>query len=89
VTGQREHEARTHDFTVRCWGHDYTFDPVEGGLRGKAMGWGDGLQDGDYLLLRNGEGSTRYRIERVRYFSPQGDMWKADLIFAPRTEARS
>jgi hypothetical protein len=75
---------QTHDYTVREWGHDYTFTPVEDGRRGQVVGWGTGLQDGDYLLLRNGDGSTRYRIKRVAYFRDPEDMWRADVVFAPR-----
>lgn len=78
----------THDYaTRRGWGHDYTFTPIDGGQRGHAMGWGYGLKDGDYILLRDREspnGSSRYRLEHVEYFLDPGDMWKADLAFAPR-----
>jgi hypothetical protein len=79
-----ETQPRTHDYTTRRWGHDYTFDPIKGGQRGTALGWGRGLRDGDYLLLQNGAGSTRYRIERVSYFADPADMWKAELAFDPR-----
>jgi hypothetical protein len=77
-------EARTHDYTRRGWGHDYTFKPRDGGQRGRVMGWGHGLRDGDYLLLQNGDGSTRYRIVLVKYLGNPNDMWSADVEFAPR-----
>lgn len=74
----------THDYSLRCPGHDYTFTPVDHGKRGKAMGWGRGLESGDYLILKNGSDSTRYRIESVVYFGDPADMWSAKVIFAPR-----
>lgn len=80
-------ESKTHDYTNRYWGYDYSFEPIDGDQRGKVFGWGNGLQDGDFLLLQNGSSSTRYRIERVEYIGGQGgpkDQWKADVVFAPR-----
>jgi hypothetical protein len=77
---------QTHDYTVRKWGHDYTFDPLDEGQRGRMIGWGRGLLNGDYLLLENPESGhpTRYRIKAVTYFHNPGDMWRADVVFAPR-----
>ena len=79
----------THDYGPghRYWGHDYTFTPTAGGQRGRAMGWGQGIRTGDYLLLANGHRSTRYRVESIEYMLDPDDMWAADLVFAPRTEA--
>ena len=82
-------QPSTHDYTKRYWGHDYIFKPIDGGMRGEVTGWGYGLSDGDYLLLQNKGGSTRYRIEQVEYIGGQGgphDMWKADVVFAPRSQ---
>jgi hypothetical protein len=53
----------THDYTRRSWGHDYTFTPADGGMRGRAVGWGKGIAAGDFMLLVNGPGSTRYQVE--------------------------
>lgn len=75
---------KTHDYTQRGWGHDFTFDPIDGGKGGAMMGWGFGLEDGDYLILPNGGGTTRYQIKTVEYFSNPKDMWKAKVVFAPR-----
>lgn len=78
----------THDYaTLRCAGHDYTFTPKDGGQRAHAMGWGRGIQNGDFLLLetvKNPDGKARYRVDTIAYFSDPPDMWSADLTFVPR-----
>jgi hypothetical protein len=76
-----------HDYTRRFWGHDYVFEPIDEGLRGKVMGWGNGITAGDYLILQNGNGdeSTRYKVETIRYELDPSDMWSADVTFAPRS----
>ncbi len=76
---------RTHDYTSRCWGHDYVFRPIDNGQRGDLTGWGNGIRRGDFLLLQNGTGSTRYRVERITYYPDPPDMWEASVTFAPRT----
>ena len=75
---------RTHDYTERYWGHDYTFDPIDDGMKGHAMGWGTGIEVGDYLLLQNGSDSTRYKVDSINYYADPSDMWSAELSFAPR-----
>lgn len=80
-------EGRTNDYTVRGWGHDYTFDPVDNGQRGRMMGWGHGIEPGDYLILPADPGTTRYRVKSIRYFSDPPDMWSAEVVFAPRPKA--
>lgn len=76
---------KTHDYTNRHWGHDYTFSPIDNGAKGELMGWGTGIEAGDYLIIQNGDGSTRYQVEEIEYFSNPKDMWKATATFAPRT----
>lgn len=78
-------EGATHDYTQRGWGHDYTFSPGNGGRTGSMTGWGHGIERGDYLLLHNGGGSTRYRVAKIEYYSDPSDMWNAEVVFAPRT----
>lgn len=78
----------THDYRnrLRCWGWDigYTLLP---GNRLRAHGWGDGLSAGDYVLLSNGDGDTRYRVgDDFRYERDPSDMWFATLHFAPRED---
>lgn len=78
--------TRTHDYTERYRGHDYTFDTKDRGQTAHGIGRGHDLEDGDFLLLQNGEGrATRYRIVRVDYYKDPPDMWNADLVFAPRS----
>jgi hypothetical protein len=86
-------DSQTHDYTSRGWGHDYTFDPVDGGLRGRMSGWGSGIKAGDFLLLgsvrilaknRAEVKTTRYQVQKIRYASDPPDMWFADVLFAPR-----
>jgi hypothetical protein len=76
---------QTHDYTHRFWGHDYTFDPGRGGLEAKMMGWGMGIERGDFLVLAHPQGgTTRYRVNRIEYYNDPPDMWRADVVFAPR-----
>jgi hypothetical protein len=76
----------THDYTRRGIGHDYTFTPKRGGLEGYMQGWSyQMIREGDYLLLQNGDTSTRYRVKRIRYYMDPKDMWEAEVVFAPRT----
>lgn len=74
-----------HDYTNRYWGHDYTFDPLDNGIKGRMMGWGCGIKSGDFLIIQNGEGSTRYKVDSIQYFLDPHDMWSAVVSFAPRT----
>ena len=77
-------DVGTHDYTIRVPGHDYTFEPLNGGLGGSMMGWGCGIRTGDYLILANGRKTTRYRVRKIDYFADPPDMWGADVEFAPR-----
>lgn len=83
VTSQRL--PITHDYTNQRWGHACAFEPIDGGLKGRAHGWGAGVAIGDYLLLPNDESSSRYKVTRIRYVLNPPDQWFAELEFAPRT----
>ncbi len=74
----------THDYTKRYWGHDYTLEPINQGKKGHMMGWGRGIKKGDFLLLENGDDSTRYKVDSINYRSDPPDMWSANVTFAPR-----
>lgn len=74
----------THDYTQRFPGHDYIFRPLEHGKLGQMQGWGRGISKGDYLLLENGRGSTRYQVRSINYYTDPTDMWSAEVVFAPR-----
>lgn len=80
-------EAATHDLT----GTDYAFSPKDDGQCGHIACWNALFsrmkpQVGDYLILRNGDGSSRYQVtgvDRCWNVDPP-TMWMADLVFAPR-----
>lgn len=75
----------THDFSVRGWGHDYVIHKVkhEGRVL-EVSGWTRGIKKGDYLIMKNGERTTRYRTAQIEYCSDPSDMFFATLEFAPR-----
>lgn len=81
-------EPRTINYAHRAWGHDYTFDPIDGGMTGRIVGWCTPLPEvGDYMLLRNGQGTTRYRVTSVRGYGTPVDMYEAQVAFDPRVHA--
>lgn len=84
-TVARESKPQTHDYTRRTWGRDFTFTPRNGGQRGTMIGWGEGINTGDYLILPHNNATTRYKIERIDYYADPPDMWRAEVVFAPRT----
>ena len=84
ITDPNTHDYRDHN---RYWGHDIVFRPIDGGHKASASGWGNGLKRGDYILMSNGDGETRYKIDKIEYCLDPTDMWHADLSFAPRQQA--
>lgn len=75
--------ATTYDLTR----DDYAFSPADGGKRGHISCWNGRMpKAGDYLILRNGVTSTRYRVTVTDscFGVDPPTMWMADLIFAPR-----
>lgn len=42
------------------------------------------IEAGDYLILQNGDGSTRYRVKTIEYKRDPKDMWEAEVVFEPR-----
>jgi hypothetical protein len=79
---------RTHDYSVRYWGHDYAIHSGrDGGQWLNVSGWGRGIEPADYLILRAGpQGTTRYQVAAIEYSDNPSDMWNAELTFAPRLE---
>lgn len=79
-------QAVTYDMT----GEDYAYRPADEdarGLRGHIACWNSRHpQGGDYLILRNGTGSSRYRVVDVDLCMnvDPPTMWMANLEFAPR-----
>lgn len=78
----------THDYTVPRWGHDVVISTVaDGGQRLEVSGWGRGIVAGDLLVLAHAEvpgGSSRYVVEKIKYYEDPPDMFAAMLAFAPR-----
>lgn len=80
---------KVHDYTRRFWEHDYTYKPRNGGLQAEMMGWGLGLETGDYLLLASRNASDPpacYQIYFLLYMHNPQDMWQADVHFVPGTD---
>lgn len=85
---ERSPEPQTHDYTRKTWGHNYEVMAVKrGGMELRLCGWGHGIKEGDYLILENGSGSTRYKVESIAYRTDPPDMWFANAVFAPRQAA--
>lgn len=84
--------AVTHDFSKRYWGHDYMVTKViDAGQEIKMMGWGGDCpgfdkrpEEGDFLILVNGDTTTRYRVSAVFHYHDPRDMWRLTADFAPR-----
>lgn len=75
----------THDYSVTSWGHNCDILSInDNGMSLRIAGWGKGLSDDDYLIIKNGSGTTRYKIDKVRYETNPSDMWFAEATFAPR-----
>jgi len=75
----------THDYSKTEWGHDYSvLENKSDGLSLRLAGWGAGLSENDYIILKNGEETTRYQINDIEYEGNPIDMWFASVSFAPR-----
>ncbi len=75
----------THDFSAREWGRNYSIGRIEsGGLNISLTGWGTGIKTGDYIIIKNGDDTTRYKFDSVEYHRDPHDMWFGELTFAPR-----
>ena len=83
LAGQPAREAATHNLTRT----DYAFRSADDGQRGHIACWSGVMpRAGDYLILRNGDSSSRYQVTGVDpclNVDPP-TMWMADLAFAPR-----
>ena len=76
----------THDYSqIRGYGHDVAVLTVlDGGQRIRVAGWGCGITVGDFVLLTQGDGVTRYRVIGINYMCDPADQWFAWMVFAPR-----
>ena len=76
---------KTHDYSVREWGHNYNIIDIEDdGMSIRLAGWGRGISNNDYIIIANGDDTTRYQISEVEYENNPTDMWFASASFAPR-----
>lgn len=74
-----------HNLSRQTWGNNYNIMEIhEKGMRVDLVGWRRGVKSGDYLLLKQGEGTTRYLVDSIRYVGNPDDMWFAETSFAPR-----
>ena len=75
----------THDLSSKAWGCNYNVMQIhDGGMRVDLAGWHSDIKNGDFLLLKQTNGTTRYLVESIRYCSNPADMWFATAAFAPR-----
>ena len=75
----------THDISRKSWGCNYNvMEFRDGGMSVDLVGWRSGIKNGDFLLLKQDDGTTRYLVESIRYESNPPDMWFATASFAPR-----
>ena len=80
-----ETDMKTHDYSSPSWGHDYNVHSIEDeGLLISLSGWGKGISNNDYIIIKNGAGTTRYQINSIEYKYDPSDMWFASPSFAPR-----
>lgn len=78
-------EPKTHDLSMQAWGRNYNVMNIhKKGMKVDLVGWCSGIKKGDYLLLRQGDGTTRYLVDDIRYEGDPEDMWFAETSFAPR-----
>jgi hypothetical protein len=76
---------KTHDLSLRAWGCNYEIMSLTNdGHNADISGWHEGIQSGDYILLKSGEGSTRYQVSSIEYMTDPRDMFFASIDFAPR-----
>ena len=87
-------EPKTHDYTIRVWGHSYNvINVIDEGIELDMFVFSDTiLRDGDYMIMTNSapppgkNDTTRYQIvTRERMVDPM-DMYRVRARFAPREE---
>jgi hypothetical protein len=88
MIGRAKRQPVEHDWTAR----DYAAFPRDGGTQLGMVAWADHgpmPRAGDYLILRNGDDTTRYKVDEVRMSSGEGEVRNLSLTFAPRRTRRS
>jgi len=84
-------EVQTIDLSRRSWGCNYNIlRVIEGGKELRLATWCTPTPcSGDYVILTDGDRTTRYQVDRVQYASGVDDMTFLDVTFAPRARAAS
>jgi hypothetical protein len=71
---------KIHDYTKLNQGEDYLFETIEEGKQAIITGEGKSVNCGEYLILPDNSGSSRYQVESIEYYSNPADVWMALLI---------
>jgi hypothetical protein len=77
----------THDMTQHAWGHGISiFTPRDKeGLTASVMGHSQTrIEKGDYIIMGDRAGTTRYKVDKIKYKSDPHDLFEATLSFYPR-----
>ncbi|MBE9166187.1 hypothetical protein IQ238_01110 [Pleurocapsales cyanobacterium LEGE 06147] len=72
-------QPKIHDYTQYDCNHDYIFEVAERENYGYMTGQGQGINQGDYLILSSGSNTLKYQVEEIEYYSNPSDMWIALL----------
>ncbi|HAG84503.1 MAG TPA: hypothetical protein DCL61_25945 [Cyanobacteria bacterium UBA12227] len=72
-------ENKIHYCTVSDEIYDHIFAPKEGGIKAYMTGQGQGIECGDYLILKEKSNGERYQVDKINYYSNPPDMWIALL----------
>ena len=75
----------THNYTRHIQDEHYVLeaaiaDPDQGSDRFTMTAYGDRIQAGDYILIRQKSEKIRYQVEQIDYYCDSPDLWIAQLI---------
>lgn len=77
-----ETNRKTHDYTKQFWGWALHFivDIPKDGSNWPLMGHGEGINKGDFLLIKMKSGKTaKFRVEKIKYCIDPYDMWSGEI----------
>jgi hypothetical protein len=80
--------SRLHDYTNFVGGRDYVLDISNSGLEHKEYymtGYGRGIKQCDYILLKSACGVAKYKVKQVEYYHNPPDLWIALLTHCLET----
>jgi hypothetical protein len=80
--------VNTIDLSPKMWGHNYEIiEIIDKGAKLRLATWSTPTPlEGDYLILKNGDDTTRYRADTVEYCGNPADMCIVQAGFAPRKD---